>query len=63
MPPTRVNLCLFSLVASCQEDHRARVALGRCNKGGSGVQIAGLLHCELVSHVPFLGEGVMEAAE
>lgn len=62
MSPARVNLCLFSLVASCQQDHRASVALGRCDKGGSEVQIAGFQHCKLMSNAPFLGEGVMGVA-
>lgn len=51
---------VFSLVASCQPDHRASTALGRGDKGGSEVQIAGFQHCELMSNMPFLGEGLMQ---
>lgn len=60
MPPTRLSLCLFSLVASCQQDHRA--SLGKVDQGGSEVQIAGFQHCRLGSNVLFLGEGVVEVA-
>lgn len=51
---------VFSLVASCQQDRRASTALGRGDKGGSEVQIAGFQHCELMSNMPFLGEGLMQ---
>lgn len=60
MPPTRLFLSLFSLVASCQQDHRA--SLGKVDQGGSEVQIPGFQHCQLGSNVPCLGEGVLEVA-
>ena len=62
MPLTRLTLCLFFLVASCQQNPRARAALGRCDKGGSEMEMAGFQHLELMSSVPFLGEGVIEVA-
>lgn len=60
MPPTKLSLCLFSLVASCQQDHRS--SLGKVDQGGSEVQIAGFQHCRLGNNVLFLGEGVVEVA-
>lgn len=60
LPPTRLSLSLFSLVASCQQDHRA--SLGKVGQGGSEVQIARFQHHQLSSHVLFLGEGVLEVA-
>lgn len=60
MPPTRFSLSLFSLEASCQQDHRG--SLGKVDQGGSEVQIAGFQHHQLGSNVAFLGEGVVEVA-
>lgn len=59
--PHQVN-SVFVFLASHQRDHRASVALGRCDKEGSEVQITGFQPCEVRSNVLFLGEGVMEAA-
>lgn len=60
MPPTRLSLSLFSLVASWQQDHRA--SLGKVDQGGSEVQIAAFQHRQLGSKVLFLGKGVVEVA-
>lgn len=60
MPPTRFSLSLFSLEASCQQDHRG--SLGKVDQGGSEVQIAGFQHQQLSSNMAFLGEGVVEVA-